>query len=55
MGCFNAGEKIMFWFAQDAGVLAAISGYPLMSRFYGTNILGMQGPQVMHRPSRHVN
>jgi formate dehydrogenase subunit gamma len=47
-GRFNAGEKLVFWLALAAGAAVAISGYILMFPFYVTNILGMQGAQVVH-------
>ena len=47
-GRFNAGEKLVFWFALGAGVAVAISGYLLMFPFYVTNIAGMQVAQVVH-------
>jgi formate dehydrogenase subunit gamma len=47
-GRFNAGEKLVFWFALGAGAAVAISGYLLMFPFYVTNIAGMQVAQVVH-------
>jgi formate dehydrogenase subunit gamma len=47
-GRFNAGEKVVFWFALVAGVGVAVSGYLLMFPFYVTNIAGMQLGQVVH-------
>jgi len=47
-GRFNAGEKLVFWFAFGAGAAVAISGYLLMFPFYVTNIAGMQLAQVVH-------
>jgi formate dehydrogenase subunit gamma len=47
-GRFNAGEKLVFWFALGAGVAVIISGYLLMFPFYVTNIAGMQLAQVVH-------
>jgi formate dehydrogenase subunit gamma len=47
-GRFNAGEKLVFWFALAAGAAVALSGYLLMFPFYGTNVLGMQAAQVVH-------
>src|SRR5262249_31436032 len=47
-GRFNAGEKLVFWFAFGAGAAVAISGYLLMFPFYVTNIAGMQVAQVVH-------
>jgi formate dehydrogenase subunit gamma len=47
-GRFNAGEKLVFWFALGAGVAVIVSGYLLLFPFYLTNIAGMQLAQVMH-------
>jgi formate dehydrogenase subunit gamma len=47
-GRFNAGEKLVFWFALGAGALVAVSGYFLLFPFYVTNIAGMQIAQVVH-------
>jgi formate dehydrogenase subunit gamma len=47
-GRFNAGEKLVFWFALGAGVAAIISGYLLMFPFYVADIAGMQIAQVVH-------
>jgi formate dehydrogenase subunit gamma len=47
-GRFNAGEKLVFWFALGAGAAVAISGYLLIFPFYVTNIFGMQIAQVVH-------
>jgi formate dehydrogenase subunit gamma len=47
-GRFNAGEKLVFWFALGAGVAVIISGYLLMFPFYVTDIAGMQIAQVVH-------
>jgi formate dehydrogenase subunit gamma len=47
-GRFNAGEKLVFWFALGAGAAVAVSGYLLMFPFYVTNIAGMQVAQVVH-------
>jgi len=47
-GRFNAGEKLVFWFALGAGVAVIISGYLLMFPFYVTDIAGMQLAQVVH-------
>jgi formate dehydrogenase subunit gamma len=47
-GRFNAGEKLVFWFALGAGAAVAVSGYLLMFPFYVTNIAGMQLAQVVH-------
>jgi len=47
-GRFNAGEKLVFWFAFGAGAAVAASGYLLMFPFYLTNIAGMQVAQVVH-------
>jgi formate dehydrogenase subunit gamma len=47
-GRFNAGEKLVFWFAFGAGVAVIISGYLLMFPFYVVGIAGMQIAQVVH-------
>jgi formate dehydrogenase subunit gamma len=47
-GRFNAGEKVVFWFALGAGVAVIVSGYLLLFPFYLTNIAGMQIAQVVH-------
>ena len=47
-GRFNAGEKLVFWFALGAGLLVIVSGYLLLFPFYGTGIAGMQIAQVVH-------
>ena len=47
-GRFNAGEKLVFWFALGAGVAVSISGFLLLFPFYGTNIADMQLAQVVH-------
>ena len=47
-GRFNAGEKLVFWFALGAGVAVIISGYLLMFPFYVAGIAGMQIAQVVH-------
>ena len=47
-GRFNAGEKLVFWFALGAGVAVIISGYLLMFPFYVTDIAGMQIAQIVH-------
>jgi formate dehydrogenase subunit gamma len=47
-GRFNAGEKLVFWFALGAGAAVAVSGYLLIFPFYVTNIAGMQLAQVIH-------
>jgi formate dehydrogenase subunit gamma len=47
-GRFNAGEKLVFWFAIGAGVAVAASGYMLLFPFYVTNIAGMQIAEVVH-------
>jgi formate dehydrogenase subunit gamma len=47
-GRFNAGEKLVFWFALGAGAAVIISGYLLMFPFYVTDIAGMQIAQVVH-------
>jgi formate dehydrogenase subunit gamma len=47
-GRFNAGEKMVFWFAFGAGVAVAVSGFMLLFPFYVTNIAGMQTAEVVH-------
>ncbi|MGE5145777.1 MAG: formate dehydrogenase subunit gamma [Candidatus Eiseniibacteriota bacterium] len=47
-GRFNAGEKLVFWFAVFAGAAVAVSGYLLLFPFYVTNVTGMQIAQVVH-------
>ncbi len=47
-GRFNAGEKLVFWFALFAGFAVAVTGYLLLFPFYVTDIFGMQIAQVIH-------
>jgi formate dehydrogenase subunit gamma len=47
-GRFNAGEKLVFWFALGAGIAVTVSGFFLLFPFYWTNIAGMQIAQVVH-------
>jgi formate dehydrogenase subunit gamma len=47
-GRFNAGEKLVFWFALGAGAAVIISGCLLIFPFYMTDIVGMQIAQVVH-------
>jgi formate dehydrogenase subunit gamma len=47
-GRFNAGEKLVFWFALGAGLAVIVSGYLLLFPFYVLNIAGMQTAQVIH-------
>jgi formate dehydrogenase subunit gamma len=47
-GRFNAGEKMVFWFALVAGIAVIVSGYLLLFPFYLVNIAGMQTAQVVH-------
>jgi formate dehydrogenase subunit gamma len=47
-GRFNAGEKMVFWFALGAGIAVIVSGLLLLFPFYVTNIAGMQVAQVVH-------
>jgi formate dehydrogenase subunit gamma len=47
-GRFNAGEKMVFWFALGAGVAVIVSGFLLLFPFYFANIAGMQIAQVVH-------
>src|SRR5882757_945154 len=47
-GRFNAGEKLVLWFALGAGVAVIISGYLLMFPFYLADIAGMQIALIVH-------
>jgi formate dehydrogenase subunit gamma len=47
-GRFNAGEKLVFWFALGAGAAVIASGFMLLFPFYVTNVAGMQISQVVH-------
>ena len=47
-GRFNAGEKVVFWFALGAGAAVIVSGFLLLFPFYVTGIFGMQIAQVVH-------
>jgi formate dehydrogenase subunit gamma len=47
-GRFNAGEKLVFWFALGGGLAVVASGYLLLFPFYVTNIFGMQIAQGVH-------
>ena len=47
-GRFNAGEKLVFWFALGAGVAVTVSGYLLIFPFYVADIAGMQIAQIVH-------
>jgi formate dehydrogenase subunit gamma len=47
-GRFNAGEKLVFWFALGAGTAVIVSGYLLMFPFYVTDIAGMHVAQMVH-------
>jgi formate dehydrogenase subunit gamma len=47
-GRFNAGEKMVFWFAIGAGAAVSVSGYVLLFPFSVTDIAGMQIAQVVH-------
>src|ERR1700730_3565062 len=47
-GRFNAGEKLVFWFAAGGGAAVAVSGCLLLFPFYVTNIAGMQLAQIVH-------
>jgi formate dehydrogenase subunit gamma len=47
-GRFNAGEKLVFWFALGAGAAVIVSGLLLLFPFYVTGIAGMQVAQVVH-------
>src|SRR4029079_12581522 len=39
---FNAGRKMIYWIVVLGGTAVAVSGYVLMSPFYGTDIASMQ-------------
>ena len=45
---FNAGQKLIYWFAVLAGGAAALSGYVLIFPFYGTTIETMQQAEMVH-------
>jgi formate dehydrogenase subunit gamma len=47
-GRFNAGEKMVFWFALGGGAAVIVSGFLLLFPFYFANIAGMQIAQVVH-------
>jgi formate dehydrogenase subunit gamma len=47
-GRFNAGEKLVFWFALGSGLAVIASGYLLLFPFYLTDIFGMQIAQGAH-------
>jgi formate dehydrogenase subunit gamma len=47
-GRFNAGEKMVFWFALGGGAAVIVSGLLLLFPFYFANIAGMQIAQVVH-------
>jgi formate dehydrogenase subunit gamma len=47
-GRFNAGEKLVFWFALAAGAAVIVTGLFLLFPFYVTDIAGMQLAQVIH-------
>lgn len=47
-GRFNAGEKLVFWFACLGGIAVIVSGVLLLFPFYWTDIAGMQTAQVVH-------
>jgi formate dehydrogenase subunit gamma len=47
-GRFNAGEKLVFWFALGAGAAVIVSGYLLLLPLYVANIAGMQIAQIVH-------
>jgi formate dehydrogenase subunit gamma len=47
-GRFNAGEKLVFWFALGAGLAVAVTGGLLLVPFSVTNIFGMQIAQAIH-------
>jgi formate dehydrogenase subunit gamma len=47
-GRFNAGEKLVFWFALGGGAAIIVSGYLLLFPFYLSGIAGMQVAQVVH-------
>ncbi len=47
-GRFNAGEKLVFWFALGSGLAVIASGLLLLFPFYVTDIFGMQIAQGVH-------
>ena len=47
-GRFNAGEKMVFWFALLAGIAVIVSGFLLLFPFYLADIAGMQYAQIIH-------
>ena len=47
-GRFNAGEKVVFWFALGAALRSSSPGLLLLFPFYVANIAGMQTAQVVH-------
>jgi formate dehydrogenase subunit gamma len=47
-GRFNAGEKLVFWFAFGSGLAVIASGLLLLFPFYVTDIFGMQIAQGVH-------
>jgi formate dehydrogenase subunit gamma len=47
-GRFNAGEKLVFWFALAGGATVIVTGVFLLFPFYFTDIAGMQLAQVIH-------
>jgi formate dehydrogenase subunit gamma len=47
-GRFNAGEKLVFWFALAGGAAVIVTGLFLLFPFYVTDIAGMQLAHVIH-------
>jgi formate dehydrogenase subunit gamma len=47
-GRFNAGEKLVYWFALAGGAAVIVTGFFLLFPFYFTDIAGMQLAQVIH-------
>jgi formate dehydrogenase subunit gamma len=47
-GKFNAGQKMIYWFAVLGGGLICLTGLALLFPFYVTGINGMQVLQVVH-------
>jgi formate dehydrogenase subunit gamma len=47
-GRFNAGEKLVFWFALLGGAAVIVTGFFLLFPFYFTDIAGMHLAQLIH-------
>ena len=45
---FNAGQKMIYWFAVFGGGLICITGIALLTPFYFLNIEGMQAAHLIH-------